>query len=111
MAYAINQSRTLLLPRWIEILEGLAATTPAEQKALSVEIMPCDESTRWNSTYEMLSFAYLYREAIDIITGDHAMKLRGLELAESEWESVEQLCDSLSGPVETWMDDEWKIVG
>ena len=92
-------------------MEGLAATTPAEQKALSVEIIPCDESTRWNSTYEMLSFAYQYREAIDIITGDRAMKLRGLELAESEWESVKELRDSLAGPVETWMEDEWKIVG
>ena len=89
----------LAFHQWIDILEGLAATTPAEQKPLSVQIMPYDESTRLNSTYEILSFAYLYREAIDIITGDHAMKLRGLKLVESEWETVKRLHDSLSGPV------------
>ena len=89
----------LAFHQWIDILEGLAAPTPAEQKPLSVQIMPYDESTRLNSTYEILSFAYLYREAIDIITGDHAMKLRGLKLVESEWETVKRLHDSLSGPV------------
>jgi hypothetical protein len=102
----------MLQPRWKEILEELAATaTDRDQKSLSFRIMPCDESTRWNSTYEILNFAYLYREAIDKITGDHAMNLRDYELVESEWEIVKKLCDSLSGPDETWMDDEWKVEG
>lgn len=57
--------------------------------------MPRDVSTRWNSTYDMLKFAYLYREAIDKITGDRAMKLREYELLESEWETVKHLRDSL----------------
>ena len=57
--------------------------------------MPQDVSTRWNSTYEMLKFAYLYREAIDKITGERALKLRDYELLESEWETVKQLRDSL----------------
>ena len=57
--------------------------------------MPRDVSTRWNSTYEMLKFAYLYREAIDKITGKRAMKLRDYELLESEWDTVKQLRDSL----------------
>ena len=57
--------------------------------------MPRDVSTRWNSTYEMLKFAYLYREAIDKITGERAMKLRDYELLESEWDTVKQLRDSL----------------
>ena len=43
----------------------------------------------------MLKFAYSYREAIDKITGERAMKLRDYELLESEWETVKQLCDSL----------------
>lgn len=62
---------------------------------MSVRIMPRDVSTRWNSTYEMLKFAYLYRKAIDKITGERAMKLRDYELLESEWETVKQLRDSL----------------
>lgn len=43
----------------------------------------------------MLKFVYLYREAIDKITGDRAMKLRDYELSESEWETVKELRDSL----------------
>ena len=72
-----------------------AATTQSNKKPLSVRIMPRDISTCWNSTYDMLKFAYLYREAIDRITGDRAMKLRDYELSESEWETVKELQDSL----------------
>jgi hypothetical protein len=43
----------------------------------------------------MLKFAYSYREAIDKITGERALKLRDYELLESEWETVGQLRDSL----------------
>ena len=57
--------------------------------------MPRDVSTRWNSTYEMLKFAYSYCEAIDKITGERGMKLRDYELLESEWETVKHLRDSL----------------
>ena len=57
--------------------------------------MPRDVSTHWNSTYDMLKFAYLYWEAIDRITGDCALKLRDYELLESEWETVKQLHNSL----------------
>ena len=42
----------------------------------------------------MLKFAYMYREAIDKITGERALKLRDYELFESEWETVKQLRDS-----------------
>jgi hypothetical protein len=100
LAYAIKRSTTILLPRWKTILEELAsaaAATPnqSNKKPLSVRIMPRDVSTRWNSTYEMLKFAYLYREAIDKITGDRAMKLRDYELSEREWQTVKELRDSL----------------
>ena len=96
LAYAIKRSSTKLLPRWKEILEELAAiAATTDKKPLSIRIMPRDVSTRWNSTYDMLKFAYTYREAIDRITGDRAMKLRDFELFESEWETVKQLRDSL----------------
>ena len=92
LAYAIKRSTKILLPRWKTILEELAPTAAATQL---VHIMPWDVSTRWNSTYEMLKFAYLYREAIDRITGDPAMKLKDYELSESEWGTVKELRDSL----------------
>lgn len=96
LAYAIKRSTTILLPRWNDILQELATTAATtDKKPLPVRIMPRDVSTRWNSTYEMLKFAYTYREAIDKITGDRAMKLRDYELLESEWETVKQLRDSL----------------
>ena len=87
---------TILLPKWYKILGVLAAAaTAADKKPLSIHIMPCDVSTCWNSTYDMLKFAYSYWEAIDRITGDRALKLRDYELLESEWETVKQLHDSL----------------
>ena len=88
-----------------------AAAIIIDKKPLSVSIMPCDVSTRWNSTYELLTFAYLYREAIDKITGEQTMNLRDYQLLESDWESVKRLRDSLSGPYETWLEEEWKLVG
>jgi hypothetical protein len=57
--------------------------------------MPRDVSTRWNSTYNMLVFALEYREALDIITRDHDMKLRKYEMDEEEWEVARQLCQVL----------------
>ena len=72
-----------------------AAATAADKKPLSIRVIPCNVSTRWNSTYDMLKFMYLYQEAIDRITGDHALKFRDYELLESEWETVKQLHDSL----------------
>lgn len=75
--------------------ELIDTAVAADKKPLAIRIMPRDVSTRWNSTYNMLKFAYSYREAIDKITGDRAMKLRDYELFESEWETVKQLRDSL----------------
>jgi hypothetical protein len=56
-------------------------------------MMPCDVTTRWNSTYDMLVFALEYRKAIDEISGDREM--RKYELEEKEWKLVQQLCDIL----------------
>ena len=98
LAYAMKRSTTVLLPWWKEILEEIAATetaNPSNKKPLPVWIMPQDVSTHWNSTYEMLKFAYSYCEAIDKITGECALKLRNYELLESEWETVKQLRDPL----------------
>ena len=75
--------------------EFAAADVANNKKPLSIRVMPQDVSTRWNSTYNMLKFAYSYCEDIDKITAERAMKLRGYELLESEWETVKQLRDCL----------------
>jgi len=51
---------------------------------------------RWNSMYDMLLFASNYREAIDIITADKALKLRKFELDDEDWQAIEDLASVLS---------------
>lgn len=57
--------------------------------------MPRDVATRWNSTYHMLEFALEYKEAVDAMTGDKALKLRSFELSEEEWGIAAELRDLL----------------
>ncbi|KAF6744789.1 hypothetical protein DFP72DRAFT_825141 [Ephemerocybe angulata] len=85
-AYAVLHSSTLLLPLWFEILESLG---------LSPRTMPRDVATRWNSTYDMLSFALEYRQAIARMSADADTGLRRFELDRKEWEIVGQLVEVL----------------
>jgi hypothetical protein len=85
-AYAIKNSPTIILPKWFLTLDELE---------LGHRMMPRDVSTRWNSTYDMLSFALKYRDALDIITGDREMKLRQYEMDNEEWDIARQLCEVL----------------
>jgi hypothetical protein len=57
--------------------------------------MPRDVTTRWNSTYDMLEFALVFRDALDTITSEKEMKLRKYEMDEEEWEIAHQLRDVL----------------
>ena len=57
--------------------------------------MPCDVSTWWNSTYEMLQFAIEYRDALDKIMGEKELNLRAYEMDNEEWEIAEQLSEVL----------------
>lgn len=63
----------------------------AKKKPLSIQIMPRDVATRWNSTFDMLEFAILYRKPLDDLTNKREMKLRLYELSEAEWKIAEQL--------------------
>lgn len=94
LAYAIKNSTTIILPRWKEVIEQCAAGSTT-QKKLPVRKMPRDVSTRWNSTYDMLKFAFDYSQPINNITGDRSMKIRQYELKDHEWNIVEQLRDCL----------------
>jgi hypothetical protein len=57
--------------------------------------MPRDVTTRWNSTFDMLDFAFAHRKALDLMTQDRENGLREYEMSEEEWEIVRQLRDAL----------------
>ena len=57
--------------------------------------MPRDMITRWNSTYDMLSFAIKYRQAIEDITSERKNNLWQFELTEGEWAIASELSDVL----------------
>jgi len=65
-ARAIKNSSTIVLPQWFHTLEDLC---------LDQRVMPRDVCTRWNSTYDMLTFAYEYKDALNKITAMREMKL------------------------------------
>ena len=58
-------------------------------------MMSWDVTTRWNYTYEMLSFAYDYRDAYNELSSNRDMKMRKYEIEDYEWEIVKQLADIL----------------
>ena len=86
LAFALVNSTTLLLPAWKLCLEELK---------LVIRIMPRDVTTRWNSTYDMLSFAVKYKKAIAYVTSDIKNNLRKYELTDTEWQIVDELKDTL----------------
>jgi len=55
----------------------------------------CDVHTHWNTTYDMLDFAYKYKEAINQITDRCEMKLRDYEIELHKWDIIKQLQDVL----------------
>ncbi|KIK80335.1 hypothetical protein PAXRUDRAFT_158966, partial [Paxillus rubicundulus Ve08.2h10] len=82
LAYKIVHSTTILLPAWQSILEDMRMT---------MSLMPRDVSTRWNSTYDMVDYALKHRRAVDTVTQRRELGLRKFELADHEWEVIEQL--------------------
>ncbi|KAG1812878.1 uncharacterized protein BJ212DRAFT_1242422, partial [Suillus subaureus] len=59
LTYKVIHLMTIILPAWKAVLEDLD---------LPVRIIPCDISTWWNSTYDMLDFVLTYQEGINVIT-------------------------------------------
>ncbi|KAG2053513.1 hypothetical protein BDR06DRAFT_886038, partial [Suillus hirtellus] len=59
LAYELIHLKTLLLPVWHDILWD---------QHMLVMNMPCDVSTCWNSTYNMLQYAFIHQDAINIVT-------------------------------------------
>jgi hypothetical protein len=65
------------------------------RKPLANRMIPRDVETRWNYTYEMLDFAYTYRNAYDEVTANRDMSMRNYELSKEEWKIVKDLADVL----------------
>lgn len=63
---------------------------PAWHKAcianqLPIHLIPRDVKTHWNSTYNMVKMALRYRQAVNDITANKALKLRKYELDDNDW--------------------------
>ena len=84
--FAIKNSTTIILPQWFAVLQDLE---------LAEHMIPCDVTTQWNLTFDMLDFTIKHIAAIDAITSDHYMKLRQYELSEDEQDVACQLQDVL----------------
>ena len=65
------------------------------KEGLSERIIPRDVTTRWNSTFDMLTFTLEYRQVIEKFVADRRNNLRELELSEVEWNIVVQLNEVL----------------
>ena len=58
-------------------------------------MMPCDVSTHWNSTFNMLNFALDYHITINGITSNWDLNLCKYELEDDKWVVAERLHDTL----------------
>ncbi|EIW52964.1 uncharacterized protein TRAVEDRAFT_81933, partial [Trametes versicolor FP-101664 SS1] len=85
-ASKVVHSTTILLPAYKKRV--------AELK-LPDRVIPCDVSTRWNSTYDMLTVALEYRKVVDSMCADRDLGLRKYELGAREWTIARQLTEVL----------------
>jgi hypothetical protein len=85
LSFSITWSTTITLPVW---------RCYCRELGLKPRILPRDV-TQWDSTFDMLSFALEYRDAIDAITADKTWKLRTFELEDEEWLIVKDLVSIL----------------
>lgn len=90
LSFKIINSSTILVPAWHLILNKLK---------MKQKMLPCDVTTHWNSTYDMLIVALEYKKVVKQITtddgnvGDHTVSEFKLTL--KEWNIAEQLYDIL----------------
>ncbi|KIK73599.1 hypothetical protein PAXRUDRAFT_178003, partial [Paxillus rubicundulus Ve08.2h10] len=70
-----------------------------QEMKLEVTNMPCDVSTQWNSTFDMLEYVLNHCEVVNSVTQDCALGLRKFELDDSQWVLLEQLHDMLKDAI------------
>ncbi|KAK0218423.1 hypothetical protein EDD85DRAFT_780972 [Armillaria nabsnona] len=61
LCFKIIHSSTLLLPQWKASLKS---------EGMPEKILPCDVSTRWNSTFDMLHMVLHYQVAVKKFSAD-----------------------------------------
>ncbi|GBE87594.1 putative AC9 transposase [Sparassis crispa] len=83
LSFVIIHSTTIALPAWHDACRSTK---------MPVRMIPRDVTTRWNSTYDMVSFALKYRQPIDNIMGNKVLKLPQYELDVDDWKITEDLC-------------------
>jgi hypothetical protein len=81
-SYAVKKSSTILLPHWYEMLSSCS---------FPCRMMPCNVSTHWNLTYDMLLFALEFCLAIDSMTETCELGLWKYELNAEEWSVAGEL--------------------
>jgi hypothetical protein len=84
IAFKVKNSPTITAPAWKKA---------CKESKLSYASIPRDQPTRWNSTYQLLSFAIKYKAAFTVLLDRASLKLPSI--AEDEWEGAEQLCSLL----------------
>jgi hypothetical protein len=58
-------------------------------------VMPRDVATRWNSTYDMLTFAIRYKDVIDAMCHPDSVTLKQYKLNVAEWALLTDLKEVL----------------
>jgi len=58
---------------------------------LKPRLIPHDVVTWWNSTFDMMDFAWKYCEPIDKITADKKLKLHCYKLDNDDWLIIQDL--------------------
>ncbi|KAJ7576299.1 hypothetical protein C8J56DRAFT_759954, partial [Mycena floridula] len=82
LSFTIIHSSTKLLPLW---------RTKCSELNMLVRLIPRDVATRWNSTFDILSFAVEYSPVIDAMTVLRDSPLRKYELSLAEWRIARDL--------------------
>ncbi|KIK17899.1 hypothetical protein PISMIDRAFT_110451 [Pisolithus microcarpus 441] len=86
LAFKIIHSMTIILPAW---------DAACKEAGMGMRRIPWDVSTRWNSTFDMVSFVVEYRTPVDALTDKHCLGLAAYALDEHEWLVLGQLCEVL----------------
>ncbi|KAJ6611525.1 hypothetical protein B0H10DRAFT_1625555, partial [Mycena sp. CBHHK59/15] len=76
LAFAIVNSTTIGLPAWLK---------KCDENGMSRRLIPRDVRTRWNSLYDMLVVALMYKKVINDFTGDRNLGYRAYDLTDVQW--------------------------
>jgi hypothetical protein len=66
-----------------------------KEMGLREKSMPCDVTTRWNSTFDMLDFAVEHMAVVNAMTNNVNNGLRAFEMTTKEWGFATKLRDVL----------------